>query len=257
MVGGRGGRRCQQGVGDRRLSRTDDLRRGPSEGAGHIVRASDRGPPAPANSSPPGFAPRLRFPTDPLIYRFYELVSVYGTTFKELIAEEFGDGIMSAIDFEMEITRREDPAGDRVQYRHEREVPCLISGTDRERDPDPVAVAHPVSGADLVAKRVPWPRPGGRGTKVPIGRDRKGHCQAGTVEKGRSPVRGTRNASGLAAGIGPPEKRIPPSHLVAVPLLGTRRGRCTIANRPKGVGTDSFPSASGLPSWPLSCFRSC
>jgi cyanate lyase len=53
-------------------------------------------------------------PTDPLIYRFYELVSVYGTTFKELIAEEFGDGIMSAIDFEMEITRQKDPAGDRV-----------------------------------------------------------------------------------------------------------------------------------------------
>jgi cyanate lyase len=53
-------------------------------------------------------------PVDPLIYRFYELVSVYGTTFKELIAEEFGDGIMSAIDFKMEITREEDPAGDRV-----------------------------------------------------------------------------------------------------------------------------------------------
>jgi cyanate lyase len=53
-------------------------------------------------------------PTDPLIYRFYELVSVYGTTLKELIAEEFGDGIMSAIDFDMEITRQEDPAGDRV-----------------------------------------------------------------------------------------------------------------------------------------------
>jgi cyanate lyase len=53
-------------------------------------------------------------PSDPLIYRFYELVSVYGTTFKELIGEEFGDGIMSAIDFEMEITRQEDPAGDRV-----------------------------------------------------------------------------------------------------------------------------------------------
>jgi cyanate lyase len=53
-------------------------------------------------------------PTDPLIYRFYELVSVYGTTFKELIAEEFGDGIMSAIDFDMEITRQDDPAGDRV-----------------------------------------------------------------------------------------------------------------------------------------------
>jgi cyanate lyase len=53
-------------------------------------------------------------PTDPLIYRFYELVSVYGTTFKELIQDEFGDGIMSAIDFEMEITRQKDPAGDRV-----------------------------------------------------------------------------------------------------------------------------------------------
>src|ERR1700722_7305617 len=53
-------------------------------------------------------------PTDPLIYRFYELVSVYGTTFKELIAEEFGDGIMSPIDLEMKIPRREDPAGDRV-----------------------------------------------------------------------------------------------------------------------------------------------
>jgi len=53
-------------------------------------------------------------PTDPLIYRFYELVSVYGSTFKELIADEFGDGIMSAIDFEMEITRQKDPADDRV-----------------------------------------------------------------------------------------------------------------------------------------------
>jgi cyanate lyase len=54
-------------------------------------------------------------PSDPLIYRFYELVSVYGTTFKELIQEEFGDGIMSAIDFRMEIKREPDPAGDRVQ----------------------------------------------------------------------------------------------------------------------------------------------
>ena len=53
-------------------------------------------------------------PTDPLIYRFYELVSVYGTTFKELIHEEFGDGIMSAIDFSMDITREADPKGDRV-----------------------------------------------------------------------------------------------------------------------------------------------
>jgi cyanate lyase len=54
-------------------------------------------------------------PTDPLIYRFYELVSVYGTTFKELIHEEFGDGIMSAIDFKMDMTREADPKGDRVK----------------------------------------------------------------------------------------------------------------------------------------------
>jgi cyanate lyase len=53
-------------------------------------------------------------PTDPLIYRFYELVSVYGTTFKELIHEEFGDGIMSAIDFRMDLQREPHAAGDRV-----------------------------------------------------------------------------------------------------------------------------------------------
>ena len=53
-------------------------------------------------------------PTDPLIYRWYELVNVYGTTIKELIHEEFGDGIMSAIDFSMDIQRKGDPKGDRV-----------------------------------------------------------------------------------------------------------------------------------------------
>ncbi|MBU2964630.1 cyanase [Amphritea sp. 2_MG-2023] len=53
-------------------------------------------------------------PTDPLLYRWYEIVSVYGTTIKELIHEEFGDGIMSAIDFSMDINREEDPKGDRV-----------------------------------------------------------------------------------------------------------------------------------------------
>ena len=53
-------------------------------------------------------------PTDPLIYRFYELVSVYGTTFKELIHEEFGDGIMSAINFGFTVDREPDPDGDRV-----------------------------------------------------------------------------------------------------------------------------------------------
>ena len=60
-----------------------------------------------------GSLPEL-VPTDPLIYRFYELVSVYGTTFKELIHEEFGDGIMSAIDFRMDLKREADPNGDRV-----------------------------------------------------------------------------------------------------------------------------------------------
>ena len=53
-------------------------------------------------------------PVDPLIYRFHEITQVYGTTLKELIHEEFGDGIMSAIDFEMHVERRVDPAGDRV-----------------------------------------------------------------------------------------------------------------------------------------------
>lgn len=53
-------------------------------------------------------------PTDPLLYRWYEVVSVYGSTIKELIHEEFGDGIMSAIDFSMDIQRQADPKGDRV-----------------------------------------------------------------------------------------------------------------------------------------------
>lgn len=54
-------------------------------------------------------------PTDPLIYRFYELVNVYGTTFKELIHEEFGDGIMSAIDFNMDLSKKKGDLGeDRV-----------------------------------------------------------------------------------------------------------------------------------------------
>jgi cyanate lyase len=54
-------------------------------------------------------------PTDPLLYRFYELIMVYGSTMKELIHEEFGDGIMSAIDFSMDISRMQDPKGDRVK----------------------------------------------------------------------------------------------------------------------------------------------
>jgi len=54
-------------------------------------------------------------PTDPLIYRFYELVNVYGSTFKALIHEEFGDGIMSAIDFDLDLTRLPHEKGDRVK----------------------------------------------------------------------------------------------------------------------------------------------
>jgi len=54
-------------------------------------------------------------PTDPLIYRWYEIVNVYGSTIKELIHEEFGDGIMSAIDFSMDLQREADPKGDRVK----------------------------------------------------------------------------------------------------------------------------------------------
>jgi len=53
-------------------------------------------------------------PTDPLIYRWYEVVNVYGSTIKELIHEEFGDGIMSAIDFSMDIQRESHENGDRV-----------------------------------------------------------------------------------------------------------------------------------------------
>ncbi len=53
-------------------------------------------------------------PTDPLIYRWYEIVGVYGETIKELIHEKFGDGIMSAIDFTMDVDKQEDPKGDRV-----------------------------------------------------------------------------------------------------------------------------------------------
>ena len=53
-------------------------------------------------------------PTDPVVYRIYEIVGVYGDTIKELIHEKFGDGIMSAIDFSMHIDKEENPAGDRV-----------------------------------------------------------------------------------------------------------------------------------------------
>ena len=76
-------------------------------------------------------------PTDPLLYRFYELVMVNGPAWKALIEEEFGDGIMSAIDFNMEIDREASPKGDRVKitmsgkflpykyYGNEQDIPEL------------------------------------------------------------------------------------------------------------------------------------
>jgi cyanate lyase len=56
----------------------------------------------------------FQIPQDPLIYRLYEVVGVYGGTLKEVIHEKFGDGIMSAIDFSMTVGKEENPAGDRV-----------------------------------------------------------------------------------------------------------------------------------------------
>ncbi len=53
-------------------------------------------------------------PVDPLMYRFHEITQVYGTTIKAIIHEMFGDGIMSAIDFDLDIQKKEDPKGDRV-----------------------------------------------------------------------------------------------------------------------------------------------
>ena len=58
-------------------------------------------------------------PTDPTIYRIHEITQVYGTTIKALIHEEFGDGIMSAINFNMDIERVENPEGDRVRITYE------------------------------------------------------------------------------------------------------------------------------------------
>jgi cyanate lyase len=53
-------------------------------------------------------------PTDPLLYRFYEILLVYGLPLKDLIQEKFGEGIMSAIDFTMDVQKQPDPKGDRV-----------------------------------------------------------------------------------------------------------------------------------------------
>ncbi len=64
-------------------------------------------------------------PTDPLIYRFYEMVMVNGPAWKALIEEEFGDGIMSAIDFDLAMERVANPKGDRVKITMSRQVPAV------------------------------------------------------------------------------------------------------------------------------------
>ncbi|MCV3212296.1 cyanase [Plectonema radiosum NIES-515] len=54
-------------------------------------------------------------PTDPFVYRFYEIMQVYGLPLKDIVQEKFGDGIMSAIDFTLDVSKEEDPKGDRVK----------------------------------------------------------------------------------------------------------------------------------------------
>lgn len=66
-------------------------------------------------SEPPTKIWSQAVPTDPCIYRLYEIVGVYGPTIKALIEEKFGTGIMSAIDFEMHLSREPNPKGDRVK----------------------------------------------------------------------------------------------------------------------------------------------
>jgi cyanate lyase len=89
----------------------------PPDAAEKLASALGLGPDvAAALTEPPlkGWTMEKPIPTDPLIYRFYELVAVYGTTIKDVIQEKFGHGIMSAIDFRMDIQKEESPKGDRV-----------------------------------------------------------------------------------------------------------------------------------------------
>jgi cyanate lyase len=65
--------------------------------------------------APPYRGSPFQVPTDPFIYRFYEIMQVYGQATREVAQEEFGDGIMSAIDFTLNVDRVEDPKGDRVR----------------------------------------------------------------------------------------------------------------------------------------------
>ena len=87
----------------------------PADKAGAIAKYLGLGPDvAEALAAFPTKVWAQTVPTDPLIYRLYEIVGVYGDTLKEVIQEKFGDGIMSAIDFSMEVEKEENPKGDRV-----------------------------------------------------------------------------------------------------------------------------------------------
>ena len=85
--------------------------------AGAAARALDLGPESEAllRECPTKGSLDPAVPVDPLLYRFYEILQVYGTTLKALIHEKCGDGIMSAVDFEMDIERVPDPRGDRIK----------------------------------------------------------------------------------------------------------------------------------------------
>jgi cyanate lyase len=79
----------------------------------HALELSDELVPELTSCPLKGLGPIV--PTDPLIYRFYEIMQVYGMPIKEIIQEKFGDGIMSAIDFTLDIEKEADPKGDRVK----------------------------------------------------------------------------------------------------------------------------------------------
>jgi cyanate lyase len=92
----------------------------PAEAAGKVVKFLDLGNRATdveiALQRPPKKAQAAETVSkDPLIYRFHEITYVYGDSIKEMIHEKFGDGIMSAIDFDLHVDRIPDPKGDRVQ----------------------------------------------------------------------------------------------------------------------------------------------
>jgi cyanate lyase len=84
-----------------------------AETAARVLELGDHVVPA-LCAQPTRGALETEVPTDPTIYRFYEVLQVYGPTIKELIHEKFGDGIMSAINFKLDVERREDAGGERV-----------------------------------------------------------------------------------------------------------------------------------------------